>query len=64
MIEEDVDAALERAAAEARTSKAALIRQFVRERLRPLPPLSADPISRMAGSDDFEPERIDDVVYR
>ena len=64
MIEEDVDAELERAALEARTSKAALIRLFVRERLRPLPPLSADPIGRMAGADDFEPATIDDVVYR
>jgi hypothetical protein len=64
MIEEEVDAELERAALEARTSKAALIRLFVRERLKPLPPLSADPIGRMAGADDFEPARIDDVVYR
>ncbi len=64
MIEEDVDAELERAALEARTSKAALIRLFVRERLKPLPPLSADPIGRMAGADDFEPAAIDDVVYR
>lgn len=64
MIEEEVDAELERAALEARTSKAALIRLYVRERLKPLPPLSADPIGRMAGSDDFEPAAIDDVVYR
>lgn len=64
MIEEEVDAELERAALEARTSKAALIRRFVRERLKPLPPLSADPIGRMTGTDEFEPARIDDVVYR
>jgi len=64
MIEEEVDAELERAALEARTSKAALIRLYVRERLKPLPPLSADPIGRMAGADDFEPATIDDVVYR
>jgi hypothetical protein len=64
MIEEEVDAELERAALEARTSKAALIRLYVRERLKPLPPLSADPIGRMAGADDFEPAAIDDVVYR
>jgi hypothetical protein len=31
---------------------------------RPLPPLSADPIGRMAGADDCEPAAIDDVVYR
>lgn len=59
-----MDAELERAALEARTSKAALIRRFVRERLKPLPPLSADPIGRMAGTDEFEPAAIDDVVYR
>ncbi len=64
MIEEEVDADLERAALKARTSKAALIRRYVRERLKPLPPLSADPIGRMAGVDDFEPGAIDDVVYR
>jgi hypothetical protein len=59
-----VDAQLQRAAFEARTSKAALIRLYVRERLKPLPPLSADPIGRMVGADDFEPAAIDDVVYR
>ena len=58
MIEEDVDAELERAALEARTSKAALIR------LKAPPPLSADPIGRMAGADDFESAAIDDAVYR
>jgi hypothetical protein len=64
MIDEDLDAELERLALRERTSKAALIRQFVRERIRPLPPLSADPIGRMAGMDDFEPAPVDDVVYR
>jgi len=64
MIDEDLDAELERLALRERTSKAALIRRFVRERIRPLPPLSADPIGRMAGADDYEPARVDDVVYR
>jgi hypothetical protein len=64
MIDEEMDTQLERAAFEARTSKAALIRLYVRERLKPLPPLSADPIGRMVGADDFEPAAIDDVVYR
>jgi hypothetical protein len=64
MIDKEMDAELERAALEARTSKAALIRRFVRERLKPRPPLSADPIGRMVGADDFEPAAIDDVVYR
>lgn len=64
MIDEDLDAELERLAAHEGTSKAALIRRFVRERIHPLPPLSADPILRMAGVDDFEPAAVDDVVYR
>ncbi|MGH7821111.1 MAG: CopG family transcriptional regulator [Candidatus Binatia bacterium] len=63
MIDEDLDAALQVLAAEEKTSKAALIRRFVRERIRPLPPLSADPIWRMVGVDDYEPAPIDDIVY-
>jgi Ribbon-helix-helix protein, copG family len=64
MIDEDLDAELERLAVDEDTSKAALIRRFVRERLAPLPPLSADPLGRMVGADDFEPAAIDDVVYQ
>jgi hypothetical protein len=63
MIEEDLDAELERLALDEDTSKAALIRRFVRERLAPLPPLSADPLGRMVGADDFEPAAVDDVAY-
>lgn len=63
MIEEDIDAALERLAAERGTSKAALIRRFVRDQVRSLPPLSADPIFRMAGVDDFTPAPVDSVVH-
>lgn len=64
LIEEEMDAELERVAAEAGTSKAALIRRFVRENLRPLPPISSDPVVRMAGRDSFDPGPVDDVVYR
>ena len=64
MIDEDLDAELARRATAERTSKAALIRQLVREKLRPLPAPSADPLHRMIGSDDFEPAPVDDVVYR
>lgn len=64
MIDEDLDAELEREAAVTGDSKAGLIRAYVRGRLRPLPPLSADPLARMAGSDDFTPVPIEDVVYR
>lgn len=63
MIEEELDDELERLAAEESVSKAALIRRYVRERIRPLPPLSADPLAAMVGADDFEPEPVDDVVY-
>jgi Ribbon-helix-helix protein, copG family len=63
MIEEDLDSELERLAARESTSKAALIRRFVRERIQPLPPLSADPLAAMIGADDFEPAPIDEVVY-
>ena len=63
-IDVDLDDALERQARAERTSKAALIRRYVRERLSPQPPLDADPLWRMAGADDFEPAAIDDVVYR
>jgi hypothetical protein len=64
MIEEDVDAALGALARKEGTSKAELIRRYVGERLRPLPPLSADPLWGMVGADDVEPASVDDVVYR
>jgi len=66
MIEEDLDSALERQAAAERTSKAALIRRYVRERLRPLPPIEEDPIWGLFGMDEGHPDdssSVDDVVY-
>jgi hypothetical protein len=63
MIDEDLDEVLEQMALEQGTSKAALIRQFVRERVTRLPPLEEDPIYQMLGVDDFEPAPIDEVVY-
>lgn len=63
MIDEDLDQMLERLAVEKHTSKAALIRAFVRERVTSLPPVERDPIFGMLGADDFEPEPVDDVVY-
>jgi hypothetical protein len=63
LIEEDLDEALEHEAKRRSTSKGALLRRYAREALRPLPPLSADPIGRMAGADNFEPAPIDEVVY-
>ena len=67
MIEEELDAALERRALEERTSKAALIRRYVGERLRPLPPLAQDPLWDLVGSERGRPgdsASVDDVVYR
>ena len=43
MIDEDLDEALDHQARKERTSKAALIRRFVRERIKPLPPMK-DPL--------------------
>lgn len=63
-IDEDLDAELERRAGAEGTSKAALIRAMVREWLRPLPPLEADPLWQMAGAEDFEPDDVDEAVYR
>ena len=64
MIGEDRDVAFGRPAAARDTSKAALIPEYVRERIQSLSPLAADPIARMAGADEFEPAPVDDVVYR
>ena len=64
MIEEDLDRILERMALEERTSKAALIRRFVRERVESPPPIERDALFRMLGADEFEPEPVDDVIYR
>jgi len=63
MIDEDLDEALEREARNTGTSKAALIRSYVRERISALPKLESDPLWQMKGVDDFEPADIDDVVY-
>jgi hypothetical protein len=64
MIEDELDALLDREATRAGVSKAALVRRFVRDGLRPLPPLEEDPLSQMIGVDDVEPTDVDDVVYR
>ncbi len=49
MIEEELDAALARQAREEGVSKAALIRRYVRERLRPLPPIQEDRLWDLVG---------------
>ena len=66
MIEEELDEALAREAAEEGVSKAALIRRYVGERLRPLPPIEEDPIWEIVGMVKGSPRdsaSVDDVVY-
>ena len=63
MIDVDLDQILERMALEEGTSKAALIRRFVRERVAPLPPIEEDPLWEMVGDISVEPIPVDDVVY-
>jgi hypothetical protein len=64
LIDEDLDEALEREARRTGGSKAAIIRELVRERLSALPPLESDPLLQTLGEDDFEPVPVDDAVYR
>ena len=67
MIEEELDAELGIQAAREGVSKAALIRRYVGERLRPLPPLEEDPLSELVGmikgGSRDDSSRIDEVVY-
>jgi hypothetical protein len=63
MIEEEVDQALEIQAARGHVSKASLVRHYVRLGLQPLPPLTDDPLAKLAGSADFEPADVDETVY-
>jgi hypothetical protein len=67
MIDEELDEALGRRAFEERVSKAELIRRYVREKLRPLPPIEEDPLWELVGmvkeGDHDESQRVDEVVY-
>jgi hypothetical protein len=66
MIDEDLDEALARQARDEGTSKAALIRRYVREHVRPLPPIEEDPlweIYGMVSGSGTDSLSIDDVVY-
>lgn len=67
MIEEDLDAELGIQAAREGVSKAALIRRYVGERLRPLPPLEEDALWKIVGmipgGSPDESSRIDEVLY-
>lgn len=61
-IEEELDEALAVEAAKRHTSKAALIRQYVRERLGERSG-TTDPMARLIGDIDDEAGDIDAVVY-
>ena len=66
MIEEDLDASLGRQAEAEGVSKAALIRRYVGERLRPLPPLEEDPLWDIVGMVRGGPDdsmRVNEIVY-
>lgn len=63
MIDEDIDQILDQMALDEGTSKAALIRRFVRERVAPLPPIHEDPLWELVGAFSVEPASVDDVVY-
>jgi hypothetical protein len=66
MIEEELDEALGRLAREEGTSKAALIRRYVGERLRPLPPIEEDPLWELDGLVEGDPDdsaSVNEVVY-
>jgi metal-responsive CopG/Arc/MetJ family transcriptional regulator len=65
-IEPELDAAVERRAEEEGLSKAEVIRRCVRSEIRPLPPLEEDPLYKMCGTVEGEPDSsmtINDVVY-
>lgn len=64
MIDEDLDDALDRMASKEGTSKAALVRRFVRERVKPLPPIQEDPLWDLIGiAGEAESGHHDDVVH-
>jgi Ribbon-helix-helix protein, copG family len=64
MIDEELDEALERRARAEGTSKAALIRLYVGQHIKPLPRIQEDPLWEMVGADpEVEPADIDEVVY-
>ena len=67
MIEEDLDAELGIQAAREGVSKAALIRRYVGERLRVLPPLEEDPlweiVGMVKGGSPDDSMRVNEIVY-
>ncbi len=66
LIEEDLDAELDRVSKRTGRSKGAVVRDAVRRQLRPRPPVKRDALWEMVGKDSFEPvspKEIDEIVY-
>jgi predicted transcriptional regulator len=64
MLDEDLDAELARRASVEGRSKASIIRESLRQTLRPLPPLEEDPLWQMVGISDADPvDDIDEYLY-
>jgi predicted transcriptional regulator len=59
MLDPDLYAELSRRASSEGRSKASIVRESLRQSLRPLPPLEEDPLWGMVGVDDGEP--VEDV---
>ena len=63
-LEEELDEALQSESARSGKSRAALIRECVRERFRPARGRIEDPLNALVGSVDAEPvDDIDEVIY-
>ncbi len=66
LIEEDLDAELERVSKRTGRSKGAVVRDAVRRQLRPRPSVKLDALWEMVGKDSFDsvaPKEIDEIVY-
>ncbi len=64
MLDDDLYAELTRRSSTEGRSKAAIVRDSLRESLRPLPPLEEDPLWQMVGISDAEPvSDIDEFLY-
>jgi hypothetical protein len=63
-MDEELDSALEAESRRTGLSKAALIRQCVAHRFRPLPSIAEDPLTAFLGASDDDPvDDIDAVIY-